>query len=114
MDWSDIIPHDLRAALYEGTRQKVSPWRTGKLVSELDTPSFRASDRCSNGLLVAGMIVAVAGLGFFPGTLSAGAGRGSEDLAPHSVCIAPTVSMATPVQQEDSTAWDYSHVFTID
>ena len=113
MDWKDIIPHDLRAALYEGTRRKISPWRAGKLVSDLDATSFRASYRRSNGLLVAGMIVAVAGLGFFSGTMAAGAGRGSEEVASQTVCIAPTASMAAPTQ-EDSELSDYSFVFTKD
>ena len=111
MDWNDIIPHDLRAALYEGTGHKISPWRAGKLVSDLDTPSFRASYRRSNGLLVAGMIVAVAGLGFFSGTLAAGAGRGSDDVAPYSVCIAPTASTAAPMEDE-TILKDYTFVFT--
>ena len=113
MDWNDIIPHDLRAALYQGTGHKVSPWKAGKLVSDLDTPSFRASYRRSNGLLVAGMIVAVAGLGFFSGTLTAGAGRGSDEVTPLSVCVAPTASMAAPAQEEP-TLVDYSNVFTVD
>ena len=111
MDWNDIIPHDLRAALYEGTGHKISPWRAGKLVSDLDTPSLRASYRRSSGLLVAAMLAAVAGLGYFSGTLAAGASRGSEDLAPPSICIAPTASMAVPAQ-EDSTWVDYTSVFT--
>jgi hypothetical protein len=57
------------------------------------------------------MLAAVAGLGFFSGTLAAGAGRVSEDLALHSVCIAPTVSMTVPAQEE-STLVDYTSVFT--
>jgi hypothetical protein len=57
------------------------------------------------------MLVAVTGLGFFSGTLAAGAGRSADDVALHSVCIAPTVSMAAPAQEE-STWVDYTNVFT--
>jgi hypothetical protein len=70
-----------------------------------------AITRRSSGLLMAAMLVAVAGLGFFSGTLAAGAGRSADDVALHSVCIAPTVSMAVPAQEE-STLVDYTNVFT--
>ncbi len=70
-----------------------------------------AITRRSSGLLMAAMLVAVAGLGFFSGTLAAGAGRSADDVALHSVCIAPTVSMAAPAQEE-SILVDYTNVFT--
>lgn len=114
MNWMDDLPRDLRETIYGPVRRiRLSARSAGKLASDLDTPSLRAGYRRTSGLLVAAMLAAVAGLGYFSGTLAAGAGRSADDVAPHSVCIAPTVSMAVPAQ-EGSELSDYSFVFTKD